>query len=205
MMVQLGRYRGVSRPGHGALGWVAQRRGRFYKARFKTEVSAAQWLARSLGVSVSALRRKRRREDGQGQCMSRYRGVVHHSGCWEARGSCGRVLGYFGSEKVALAKVMEVRQKTEKELRKDDFSKRALRSHFKSKHHIFHKYVPGDVQSMYEHEERCARTIFKEDRRDIFGIPSLVLISPLLALLSTLQPTLLPSGASPCLNLYLVP
>ena len=156
------RYRGVSRPGNGALGWVAQRKGCCYAARFTSEVRAAQWLARRLGVSVSSLRRmKLPGAEREGKLS--YRRVVFHSGCWEARAAGGAVLGYFGTQKEALARVMKETRQTEKQLRRKDFSMATLRARFKGRHRIFRQYVPGDVQAMYDHESKSA-CMYKEDR-----------------------------------------
>ena len=159
-MKSLSRYRGVSRPGDGALGWVAQRKGYCYAARFASEQHAAQWLVRRLGVPVSSLLRvqvARGKEAGDP-----YRGVVYHSGCWEAR-VAGAVRGYYGSPQKALKEVMRVTGKTKKQLiRKQGFSRPTLETRFRCKRRIFGSYEPGDVKSMYEHETKYAR-MYRQD------------------------------------------
>ena len=160
-----GRYQGVSKPGDGALGWVAQRKGCCYAARFRSEQQAAQWLARRLGVSVSSLRRKTRpvAADRDREAQVSYRGVVYHSGCWEAR-VAGVVLGYYGTQREAIKKVMKETRQTEKQLlRKKGFSRSTLQARFRCKHRIFGSYEPSDIRSMYEHESEHAR-IYRQDR-----------------------------------------
>ena len=109
------RYRGVTRPGDGSLGWVAQKRGICYAARFTSEAKAAKWLAERLGVSVSSLRQTTLPGS---EVRESYRGVVYHSGCWEARLRGGVVLGYFGSQDEAVRKLMRETGRTRKQLRK---------------------------------------------------------------------------------------
>ena len=149
------RYRGVTRPGDGSLGWVAQKRGVCYKARFTSDAKAAKWLAGRLGVSVSGLRHTTPRGSGS-EVQESFRGVVHHSGCWEARLPGGVVLGYFHSQDEARIAVMRATGKTKKQLKHKDFSTRTLRARFKFKHRTFGSYLPGDVRAMCEHESDVA-------------------------------------------------
>lgn len=159
-MKSLSRYRGVSRPGDGALGWVAQRKGYCYAARFESEEHAARWLARRLGVPVSSLLRENFERDREAAVS--YRGVVYHSGCWEAR-VASTVRGYYGTQQEALRKVMRETGKTKKQLiRKQGFSMPTLRTRFRCKHRIFGSYEPGDVKCMYEHETKYAR-VYRQD------------------------------------------
>ena len=111
------RYRGVTRPGDGSLGWLAQKRGICYAARFTTEAKAATWLARRLGVSVSSLRQAAP-PNVESEVKESFHGVVYHSGCWEARLRGGVVLGYFGSQDQALRKVMQRTGKSRKQLKR---------------------------------------------------------------------------------------
>ena len=154
------RYRGVSRPGDGSLGWVAQKKGYCYAARFESAEHAARWLARRLGVPVSALLREKVERDREAAVS--YRGVVYHSGCWEAR-VAGTVKGYYGTQQAALKKVLRETGRTKKQLiRKQGFSVSTLRTRFQCKHRIFGSYEPGDVKSMYEHESKYAR-VYRQD------------------------------------------
>ena len=182
------RYRGVSRPGDGALGWVAQRKGHCYAARFESEKAAARWLARRLGVSVSSLRWEWRGRDsgGSNSChISSHHGVVYHRGCWEARGPGSVVLGYFGTEQAAVARVMKDRKVKKKSLVKRDFSRRVLRSHFKVKHRIFGDYIPGDVQCMYEQESKNAH-IYKQDG-DVIVVMVMVMMMVMMVMMVTMM------------------
>ena len=154
------RYRGVTRPGDGSLGWVAQKRGICYAARFTSEAKAAKWLAERLGVSVSSLRQTTLPSS---EVRESYRGVVYHSGCWEARLRGGVVLGYFGSQDEAVRKLMRETGMTRKQLRKKDFSTKTLRTRFKCKHRLFGSYEPGDVRTMCEHESKSA-SIYRQDK-----------------------------------------
>ena len=154
------RYKGVTRPGDGSLGWVAQKRGVCYAARFPSEMSAVKWLAERLGVSVSSLRGRGRGSD-EHEVKESFRGVVFHSDCWEARVG-RRVVGYFGSQAEALRQVMRETGQTKKQLRNNAFSTQGLRSRFKRKYQIFGSYEPGDVRAMYEHESSSARIFRRE-------------------------------------------
>lgn len=152
------RFRGVTRPGDGSLGWVAQKRGVCYAARFTSEASAAKWLAGQLGVSVSSLRWP---GSDKHIVQESFRGVVYHSGCWEARLAGGVVAGYFSSQEEALRQVMRKTGMKKKQLRNKEFSKKMLRARFKCMHRIFGSYEPGDVRTLYAHESKSAR-IFRQ-------------------------------------------
>ena len=156
-----GRYRGVSKPGDGSLGWVAQRRGVCYAARFDGEEEAATWLAKRLGVSKSALRWAD--PSRQAEPSRSFRGVVFHSGCWEARLPGGNVLGYCGSQQQALDLLLSRTRKKEKQFKKKDFSTRTLRARFRGKHRFFGSYEAGDVKTMYEHESKYAALIYAQE------------------------------------------
>jgi hypothetical protein len=145
---------GLTRPGDGSLGWVAQKRGVCYAARFTSEASAAKWLAGQLGVSVSSLRWP---GSDKHIVQESFRGVVYHSGCWEARLAGGVVAGYFSSQEEALRQVMRKTGMKKKQLRNKEFSKKMLRARFKCMHRIFGSYEPGDVRTLYAHESKSAR------------------------------------------------
>ena len=160
------RYKHVSCPcirGVSA-GWVAQKRGVGYRARFPTQRHAAKWMAARLGVPVDSLRLGRAGVKAKAKSelpRERYLGVTAVRGRWVARWR-GRVLGRFGdqlgaAESVAAAAGVEVRG-----LRRKGLPDHVARRVFGSAYQVFRDYVPGDYQSMIAHETASAQ-MYKQD------------------------------------------
>ena len=160
MMKSVRRYKHVSRPCiRGQLGgWVAQKRGVGYRARFASELKAAQWLAKEMGVSVASLRIRGQgvREKDMMLMVSLYHGVVAARGRWEARVH-GQTLGRFDSEVLAARCVAKHRGVTVKSLKKGSVPPHVARRIFKVAYKVFHKYRPGDYESMVQQEMDAAR------------------------------------------------
>ena len=78
------------------------KRGVGYRARFASELKAAQWLAKEMGISVACLRIRSQGVRGTGTsfAVSLYRGVVAARGRWEARVD-RQTRGRFGSQVLA--------------------------------------------------------------------------------------------------------
>ena len=153
------RYKYVSRPCiRGQLrGWVAQKRGVGYRARFASELKAAQWLAKEMGISVACLRIRSQGVRGTGTsfAVSLYRGVVAARGRWEARVD-GQTRGRFGSQVLAahcVAKHTGVTVKSLKRLVPGHLARRIFIAAYK----VFGKYRPGDYESMLQQENDAAR------------------------------------------------
>ena len=151
-------YKHVSRPcirGQ-SRGWVAQKRGVGYRARFATELKAAQWLAKEMKVAVACLhiRRQGVRE------MDRYHGVVAARGRWEARAE-GQTLGRFDSASLAARCVAKHKGVDVKSLKRQVPSHVARRI-FVAAYKVFGKYRPGDYDSMIE-QENGAAWMFQQD------------------------------------------
>ena len=150
---------------HGAsLGWVAQKRGVGYRARFPSDMAAARWLAARMGVALANLRIGSR-APGRVQRelrMSRYRGVVLSRGRWIARAR-GNVVGRFPSEILAAQRVarclgVPVHTLMKKSRGGDCVARRIFTAAFQ----VFSGYVPGDLVSMYQHEADSAKMFAEE-------------------------------------------
>ena len=158
-MKSVRRYKYVSRPCiRGQLrGWVAQKRGVGYRARFASDLKAAQWLAKEMGVSVASLRIRSQGVRGTGTsfAVSLYRGVVAARGRWEARVD-GQTRGRFDSQVLAarcVAKHKGVTVKSLKRLVPPHLARRIFIAAYK----VFGKYRPGDYESMLQQENDAAR------------------------------------------------
>ena len=143
--------RGVSR------GWLAQKRGVAYRARFTSQMKAARWIAGRLGVSVTSLRID---SGGVRACadlkVSKHAGVTHSRGRWIARAK-GKVLGHYATEQAAanaVAKALRVGVGALK--RRRGIPKYLAKRLFLVAYRIFRKYVPGDYDSMIAQETRGA-------------------------------------------------
>ena len=165
-MSEAAQYRYVSNPSIRGVscGWLAQKRGFAYRARFASQLKAARWIAGRLGVSVRSLRIDR---DGVRACadlkVSTHAGVTHSRGRWIARAK-GKVVGRCATEQAAansVAKALRVGVGALKKRRRG-IPKYLARRLFVTAYRIFHEYVPGDYDSMIAHETRAAR-MFRQD------------------------------------------
>ena len=105
------RYKHVTHPPGGSCGWVAQKYGVCYRARFASQLQAVRWIAGRMGVSVESLRRP---GAGVRECVNlkvaKHAGVTHSRGRWIARAR-GKVLGRYANEldaAHAVAKALRV-------------------------------------------------------------------------------------------------
>lgn len=162
-------YAGVSKPGYRERGWVAQnKKAGLWKGGFDSEEEAASWLARALGLSRRSLLRS---DEGpaarQRFVVSRFRGVVRRSrpqgDLWEARGAHGKYVGTYTSERAAAKAVARVLGVPVSKLqRKEPFTRRAACAVFRASYKTFRRYMPGDLQHLYQQESKCQAVFQKE-------------------------------------------
>ena len=145
-------------------GWVAQKRGVGYQARFATAQAAAEWIAGKMGVTVDSLRHVARSKASvkvdPSLPFSMYRGVVQVRGRWVARSGV-RELGRFGTELEAaqcVARVKNVKVKSLRRRLRPGLAKRLFRAAYK----VFSKYCPGDLVNMLTHES-VSRSMYMQE------------------------------------------
>ena len=142
------RIRGVS------CGWVAQKRGVGYRARFDTQLQAAKWIADLLEVSVASLRIKPVGVKAPTTLkFSKHRGVIYDRGRWIARGDEAKLLGRFGTELEAALAVAAATGRGVRALKKSGIPNYLAKRLFIAAYRVFRKYVPGDYNSMVAHEK----------------------------------------------------
>lgn len=165
------RYVGVSRPlikGKPA-GWLAQfKRAGVWRAGFKSQVAAAQWLAKTLRVKPEALRKRRTKPRGTHEELgvSYYRGVVPHrrgadGRCRWAAWARGRRWGAFSSQAAAAKEVARILRVSTQSLAKKMSAKRA-RQVFRAAYQVFKRYCPGDLKCTRK-QEHLHRRLFKQE------------------------------------------
>ena len=147
-------------------GWVAQKKDmRLYRARFPRAIDAAQWLAAELNVPLENLMRTRivekRRKPSPTLLVSCHRGVVYHNGRWRAKDGSGSVLGRFSTEEQAAREVARALGTTPGKLGKER-SVLWQRRIFSAALQVFSDYMPGDLESMVDHE-KGSRRMFEQD------------------------------------------
>ena len=153
-------YRGVTRPNIRGqdVGWVAQKRGLgLYRARFPSAKSAAEWLAKEMGVPLDSLRRHAASRQvvkklAPTLLMSEHSGVTWDRGAWKAQ-VAGRHLGRFKTQIAAARSVAKISRCKIKSLRKAVKLSRmmALRL-FRAALRPLGKYCPGDLKSLRSQE-----------------------------------------------------
>ena len=143
------RIRGVS------CGWVAQKRGVGYRARFDSQLKAAKWIADLLEVSVASLRIKPVGVKAPATLkFSKHAGVTYDRGRWIARMDGGaKLLGRFGTEFEAALAVAAATGSGVRVLKKSGIPKYLAKRLFVAAYRVFRKYVPGDYNSMVAHEK----------------------------------------------------
>ena len=162
------KYRGVTRPGHGRLLWVAQSKPhKLYKARFASEDKAASWLALHLGVSKASLARSHPNGSSKLQ-VSEHKGLVWHRGRWEVRLG-QKFVASFKSKELAVQRLLVVSGRPEVEMKKKGCGTRLHRKHFRIKYSLFKRYVPGDIEAVCSYEEQWSHTFFREEQVSMYG------------------------------------
>ena len=162
----------------GSRQWLAQHRGfKLWKIGFPDKDSAARWLARKLGATVSSLRKRSRLHSLN---TSMYKGVLPRlrsadgTISWQAQ-SGGEYLGSFRTEKLvarAVAKRLQVSlagllkkasgSRGAKSGVKRKISARRARILFKAAYPVFKKYVAADYASLTAMEDKFARAFRKD-------------------------------------------
>lgn len=158
------QYRHVSHPSIRGIscGWVEQKRGISYRARFASQLKAARWIAGRMGVSVASLRIRRA---GVQACVdlkvAKYSGVTHSRGRWIARAR-GKVLGRYATEQEAAYGVAKSLGVGVGALKRSGIPNYLAKRLFLVAYPIFREYVPGDYESMVAHETKSARMFLQD-------------------------------------------
>ena len=162
-MPQFAQYKHVSHPCIRGVscGWVAQKRGVGYRARFASQLKAVRWIAGRMGVSVASLRI---RGAGVRECVdlkvSKHAGVTHSRGRWIARAR-GKVLGRYANELEAAHAVAKALRVGVRALKRSGVPNYLAKRLFRVAYTVFHRYVPGDYDSMVALERQAAHTFRK--------------------------------------------
>ena len=146
-------------------GWLAQcMAAGVYRSRFASQQEAVAWLAKELRVTPASL--KRSSTPRPFSPLSLYRGVVYHgsrgTARWEGRFQNETIGSFKCQHSAARAVAKRAGVRVCKLLKKSPVTNAFAIKHFATTYKVFAKYMPGDLQSMAEHE-KMSKAMFAQE------------------------------------------
>jgi len=135
-----------------------------YQSRFASQQEAVAWLAKKLRVTPASL--KRSSTPRPHLPLSLYRGVVYHgsrgTARWEGRFQNETIGTFKCQHSAARAVAKRAGVRVCKLKKKSPVTNVFAIKHFATTYKVFAKYMPGDLQSMAEHE-KMSKAMFAQE------------------------------------------